>query len=364
MRKNLSRFLVPSRLVNPIITEIESNMDAATDIQIRHAVCGIVRAVMVGNILGVKQLPTNTYDLMEAYRNDVKRWGAFPFPELLNLMPSLRKKRDVYRAFSRGILEQEFEKLVEVLHTDDHPENANLIAAAVVSLFRDEHPSLSVEELSSAIKSLSVDEIRRYFENPVVQSLPMILKAADNLTDAIVLCLEQIVLDPSKFQMLRDEIDGSGLVIGDGMDIGLLKSLPILNAFYKEAVRFDAPVAVPRYAQSGYSSDAMTIPPNTMIIFDLHALAKGEQYWTNPEEFDPKRFLPSGSEASRTTGQFPFVPFSVGLRNCPAFAVTEVLFKAAIAKFVSGYELRFVEKRDNDSIVHVTPREESLTLAV
>ncbi|WP_165474770.1 cytochrome P450 [Legionella nagasakiensis] len=362
LRKNLSRFLIPSRLVNPIITEIESNMDAAADIQIRHAVCGIVRAVMVENILGVKQLPTNTYDLMESYRNDVKRWGAFPFPELLNLMPSLRKKRDVYRAFSRGILEQEFEKLVEVLHTDEHPENANLIAAAVVSLFRDEHPSLSADELSSAIKSLPVDDIRRYFENPMVQSLPMILKAADNLTDAIVLCLEQIALDPSKLQMLRDEIDGAGLMIEDGMDIGLLKSLPILNAFYKESVRFDAPVAVPRYTQRGYSSDSMTIPPNTMIIFDLHALAKGEQYWTNPDEFDPKRFLHPGSEASRTTGQFPLVPFSVGLRNCPAFAVTEVLFKAAIAKFVSGYELQFVAKGEGDSTLHITSRDKSLEL--
>ncbi|HHF7372937.1 cytochrome P450 [Legionella bozemanae] len=370
-RKNLSRFLTPSRLAYPTITEIEKTVAADTDISTRHIVCGIVRAVMVENMLGIKQLPADTYDVMESYRNDVKRWGAFPFPELLHFMPSLRKKRDAYRAFSRSILEQEFEKVVEVLHQDDHPGNANLIAASIVSLFKEENPTLKEDELSFALKSLSTEEIRRYFENPIVQSLPMILKAADNLTDAIVLCLEQIAADPKKLEMLRYEIEGSHLVLDDKLDISALKSLPVLNAFYKESVRFDAPVAVPRYTQNGYSSDSMTIPPNTMIIFDLHALAKGEQYWTNPNEFEPTRFLQvepqhvdeegamSVKNNHPTIGQFPFVPFSVGMRNCPAVAVTEVLFKVAIAKFVSDYQLQFVKKDADDSTLHISSKDKS-----
>ncbi|HAT1800329.1 TPA: cytochrome P450 [Legionella pneumophila] len=373
-RKNLSRFLVPSRLVNPTITEVEKRVDCDADIQLRHTICGIVRAVMVENMLGIKQLPDNTYDVMASYRNDVKRWGAFPFPELLNFMPSLRQKRDVYRAFSKGILEQEFEKLVEVLHADPNPGNTNLIAASVVSLFKDENPTLSNEELLSALRSLSIEDIRKYFENPIVQSLPMILKAADNLTDAIVLCLEQIASDPDKFAMLRDEMDRSHLVIEEGIDVRALKTLPVLDAFYKESVRFDAPVAVPRYTQNGYSSDSMTIPPNTMMIFDLHALAKGEQYWTNPEEFDPTRFLQQEKEQvteeggmnsnnkNHTVGQFPFIPFSVGLRNCPAFAVTESLFKVTIAKFVSDYQLQLVKKDEEDSTLHITSRDKSFGL--
>lgn len=78
-RKNLSRFLVPSRLVNPTITEVEKRVDCDVDIQLRHTICGIVRAVMVENMLGIKQLPDNTYDVMASYRNDVKRWGHFLF---------------------------------------------------------------------------------------------------------------------------------------------------------------------------------------------------------------------------------------------------------------------------------------------
>ncbi|HHF7368139.1 TPA: cytochrome P450 [Legionella bozemanae] len=134
---------------------------------------------------------------------------------------------------------------------------------------------------------------------------------------------------------------------------------------------YSAPVAVPRYTQNGYSSDSMTIPPNTMIIFDLHALAKGEQYWTNPNEFEPTRFLQvepqhvdeegamSVKNNHPTIGQFPFVPFSVGMRNCPAVAVTEVLFKVAIAKFVSDYQLQFVKKDADDSTLHISSKDKS-----
>lgn len=374
-RKNLSRFLVPSRFVKPLVMEIENNLSVDTDIKTRHTVCNIVRKVMVETMLGIKQLPSNTYDVMEAYRNDVKRWGAFPFPELLNLMPSLRKKRNEYKAFSRGILESEFEKLVQVLQTENNPGDVNLIAASVVTLFRDENPSLSEESLASALKKLSKEEIKRYFENPIVQSLPMILKAADNLTDIITLCLQQLASDPSKLKMLQDEIDQAKLFTTQELDIHALKSLPILDAFYKESLRFDAPIAVPRYTQAGYSGEAMNIPPNTMIIFDLCLLAKDEQYWNNPKEFDPTRFLlvkskeyskeeETSAENNRTIGQFPFVPFSVGYRNCPAFAITGLLFKLVIAKFVTDFGLQFIRKDVDDSILHITNRESSFKLSM
>ncbi|STY28260.1 putative unspecific monooxygenase [Legionella wadsworthii] len=361
-RKNLSRFLAPTRLAYPMIQEIERAVPADEDIQIRHTVCGIVRAVMLENMLGITQLPENTYDIMEAYRNDVKRWAAFPFPELLNFMPSLRKKRDIYQAFSKSILEQEFNHVVKVLHTHDNPANANLIAASIVTLYKDQHPELKEGELGPALKNLSTLEIRQYFENPVVQSLPMILKAADNLTDAIVLCLEQIAEDPSKFTLLRKEIET--ILLNQDLDLIALKSLPVLDAVYRESIRFDSPVIVPRFTKKGYQSDSITIPPDTMVLFDLGALAKGKKYWTNPDEFDYRRFLQTEEEQSeelntnsksgqQRPGQFPLIPFFVGLRNCPAFAVTEVLFKVAIAKFVADYDLQFVKREENDTILHV-----------
>jgi cytochrome P450 len=100
-----------------------------------------------------------------------------------------------------------------------------------------------------------------------------------------------------------------------------------------------------------------------MVVFDLYPLAQGDQYWT----IDPGRFLqPAQQHAGKEEiispannhylGQFPFVPFFAGQRMCPAFAVTEVLFKVILAKLVADYELQFVNNGDGDFTLHIEPK--------
>lgn len=180
---------------------------------------------------------------------------------------------------------------MNVLHSHVNPVNSNLIAATIISIYKEEHPNLSEEKLLTSIKSLSTAEIRKYFDNPIVQSTPMILKAVDNLVDAIVLCIEQITTSNTKLEMLENELEQSQVLADEKLDLGKLKTLPVLDAFYEESIRFDSPVIVPRYTTNGFITDSITIPPHTMILFDLEALSKGEQYWKKPGEFDPSRFL-------------------------------------------------------------------------
>lgn len=70
----------------------------------------------------------------------------------------------------------------------------------------------------------------------------------------------------------------------------------------------------------------------------------------------------NSNNKNHAVGLFPFIPFSVGLRNCPAFAVTESLFKVTIAKFVSDYQLQLVKKDEDDSTLHITSRDKSFAL--
>ncbi len=66
------------------------------------------------------------------------------------------------------------------------------------------------------------------------------------------------------------------------------------------------------------------IPEDTMVLINNWGLHRDPDYWPNPEEFRPERFLDSqGKLAPKPTS---FLPFSAGRRSC----VGEVLAKATL----------------------------------
>lgn len=213
------------------------------------------------------------------------------------------------------------------------------------------------------LKSLTPVQIRKYFDHDSVKVLPILLKAADNLADAITICLEKLsTARGAVIAAMREELDMAPPPL-EGDNYSELLSLPLLDAWYKEVLRVAAPVVVPRYTTTGMTYNGITIPPNTTIFFDLQALNKGAKFWENPDDFSPSRFLKAkrlGASAieekdAHTLSQYPFLPFSAGKRICPAFKLTEYIFKTFIATAVRSFDLKYGGALDNDIIVIVTP---------
>ena len=125
----------------------------------------------------------------------------------------------------------------------------------------------------------------------------------------------------------------------------------------------DAPVVVPRYTTTGITYNAVTIPPRTTIFFDLLAANKGNGFWNNPNDFAPSRFLKTDGleektkkeKDGHTITQYPFLPFSTGKRMCPAFKLTEYIFKSFIATTIRNFDLDYRGVVDDESILGVTP---------
>ena len=65
------------------------------------------------------------------------------------------------------------------------------------------------------------------------------------------------------------------------------------------------------------------------------------EVWTNPEKFDPDRFLP---EKSIERDVYSYIPFSVGSRNCIAqkFGLLEI--KIALTILLRKYHVKSVLK--------------------
>ncbi len=82
----------------------------------------------------------------------------------------------------------------------------------------------------------------------------------------------------------------------------------------EETLRLYPPVWL--FSRQALQDDALAefdIPAGTEIFFSPYILHRTEEYWPDPERFDPSRFEP---EEKHRTGERPYFPFSLGPRRC------------------------------------------------
>ncbi|XP_048618012.1 cytochrome P450 71B20-like [Brassica napus] len=63
------------------------------------------------------------------------------------------------------------------------------------------------------------------------------------------------------------------------------------------------------------SSQGYNIPPKTQILVNAGAIGRDPKLWTNPEEFNPERFI--NSPVDYRGQYFELLPFGSGRRICP-----------------------------------------------
>ena len=69
------------------------------------------------------------------------------------------------------------------------------------------------------------------------------------------------------------------------------------------------PLNVPHATLDSMVIDGYDIPKGTAMFTNNYFIHRDPRYWTNPEKFDPTRFLNSDGKVYRPDG---FMPFSVG----------------------------------------------------
>lgn len=114
-----------------------------------------------------------------------------------------------------------------------------------------------------------------------------------------------------------------------------LDSLPLTRAVVDEAMRLYPPV--PFLSRAAVADDRVAgyrIPKGSLVMIAPYVLHRHKRLWTDPDAFDPDRFMPARrAEIDR----FAYLPFGAGPRVCIAssFAVQEaVIVLAALARAV------------------------------
>jgi cytochrome P450 len=152
-------------------------------------------------------------------------------------------------------------------------------------------------------------------------------------------------------QRVRAEADRE---IGSGSVHDLAERLPHARAAIDEAARLYPPIAaISRVAIESDKLAGEAIPRGTLVVIAPYVLHRHRMLWSDPDVFDPTRFL--GDRRSRI-GRYSYLPFGAGPRTCigSAFALQEAT--VVLATIIRSFSMRVAPGHSVWPLLRVTLR--------
>ncbi|KAG2315959.1 hypothetical protein Bca52824_019081 [Brassica carinata] len=159
--------------------------------------------------------------------------------------------------------------------------------------------------------------------------------------------LAEIINSPKTLERLRGELDS---VVGTSRLIQEtdLPNLPYLQAVVKEGLRLHPPEPVfERFSQQGCKVGGFYVAEKTSLMVNAYVVMRDPNYWEDPDEFKPERFLDMWKDEERKKQALKYIPFGRGRRGCPGENLAYIFIGTAIGVMVQGFEWKFKEEKVN-----------------
>ncbi|KAL1917646.1 uncharacterized protein VTP21DRAFT_4039 [Calcarisporiella thermophila] len=130
--------------------------------------------------------------------------------------------------------------------------------------------------------------------------------------------------------------------------------LPFVRAVVKEILRFrpPAPLGVPHATSDDDVYMGFSIPTNTNVILNIDAIHNDPLVYSNPNQFDPERFLRTRGTPGALPAKIPGVKehwaFGAGRRVCIGQHLAEREVFLAVARILWGFRIRGPSNKEID----------------
>ncbi|WP_336487845.1 cytochrome P450 [Methylobacterium nigriterrae] len=168
------------------------------------------------------------------------------------------------------------------------------------------------------------------------QVATMILAGHETTAVALLWASYLLALAPEIQERVAEEAAGAGL---DG-DLAHEPRLPLTRAVVDETLRLYPPAfVIVRAARGPDRLGDIAVARGDVVVVSPWVLHRHRRLWTDPDAFDPARFLPGAPAVPR----FAYLPFGAGPRVCIGahFALTEATL--ALAKLVARFRVSLPE---------------------
>lgn len=161
----------------------------------------------------------------------------------------------------------------------------------------------------------------------------------DTTGTALEWAIARLIENPEIQSKLYEEIKSTA---GDRkVDEKDVEKTVYLNAVVKELLRKHPPTyfSLTHAVTEPTKLGGYDIPTDANVELYLPGISEDPKLWSNPEKFDPDRFL-SGKEDADITGVtgIKMMPFGVGRRICPGLSMATVHVNLMLARMIQEFE--------------------------
>ncbi|XP_022851321.1 cytochrome P450 CYP736A12-like [Olea europaea var. sylvestris] len=165
----------------------------------------------------------------------------------------------------------------------------------------------------------------------------MLAASMDTAASTVEWILSELLKNPQVMKKVQKELEE--VVSLDRMvEESDLESLEYLDMVVKETFRLHpvAPLLIPHYSLEDCTVDGYHIPKDARIIVNTFALGRDPNAWTDPEKFNPERFV--GSSIDLRGQHFQLLPFGSGRRGCPGMQLGLIMVRFIVAQLVHCFD--------------------------
>ncbi|KAE8681799.1 ER lumen protein retaining receptor family protein isoform 1 [Hibiscus syriacus] len=121
-----------------------------------------------------------------------------------------------------------------------------------------------------------------------------------------------------------------------------MEELVYLQAIIKETLRLypPAPLLIPHVPMEDCCVGGYRIPKGTRLFVNAWKLHRDPRIWSNPEEFEPERFLTNHENVDVLGQNFELVSFGSGRRSCPGTNWALQAIRLTMARLLQGFDLK------------------------
>ncbi|MEY9962532.1 cytochrome P450 [Streptacidiphilus sp. MAP12-16] len=214
--------------------------------------------------------------------------------------------------------------------------------------------------LSTLLAARDADTGEALSDTEVRDELVTILFAGTETTaSTLSWAFHEIGRHPEVEARLLAEVDA---VVGDEpVRFEHVAQLAYLRRVLDEVIRLHGVTLLMRRATEPVELGGVTLPAGTEVAFSLYALHQDPRLYTEPERFDPDRWLPERRDGLPREA---FVPFGSGARKCIGDAFSWAEITITLATVLARWRLRPVPGHTTREATAAMPHPDHLPMTV